>query len=91
MGSVEEECVCVWAPASLPPLSLRGGNDDDDDDDDACLSKTRWKRRMRTRDRLDEQAEVGAPAQTDTTDCMQLLTKTPPESQGSFIVDFIII
>ena len=37
--------MCGPLSTSLPG----GGNDDDDDDDDACLSKTRWKRRMRTK------------------------------------------
>ena len=64
--------VCGPLPLSL---SLRGGNDDDDDDDDACLSKTRWKRRMR---RKGVRGEGGSGGQTGSMNRRKLAPPHKP-------------
>ena len=53
------------------PRSLFRRDDDDDDDDGACLSKTRWKRRMRkTEGRTNSmnKRKLAPPHQTERTD-----------------------
>ena len=67
LAVAEGSSVLVCGPRSL----FRRDDDDDDDDDGACLSKTRWKRRMRkTEGRTNSmnKRKLAPPHQTERTD-----------------------